>query len=229
MPVFRDLFQQLIHFTNPLRCKLRLNDLLMSGKSGNDVAVHRVLEQRPVSARRDRAGAGGGCDLCPRHRGRPAPRRASLRSSPGRAPRCSRRERRADVSVGQLPHERLHEAHRFEDLVEAHRNARRDVAARVRSRARVELLVRRDRMIDAQIARDAARPGRKPGEAHPLGELGRHLPGHDEAVLRARVLVIDRFQGRKLALDSLEMRGQGFARGARQVPRDAAGTTASIR
>src|SRR5882672_8961133 len=137
--------------------------------------------------------------------------------------RAGRRDLRADGPGGQLLHERLDEAHRFEDLVEAHRDTRRNVAAHVRSSARVELLVRRNRVIDAQIARDATRSGRKSGEAHPLGELGGNLSGHDEAVLRARVLVVDRFQGRDLALDSRQVGGEGFARGASQILRDAAG------
>src|SRR5207253_863532 len=77
-------------------------------------------------------------------------------------------------------------------------------------------------VVDAQIARDAARSAGKPGEPHALGERGRNLSGHDEAVLRACVLVVDRFQGRDLALDSLKVRGQGFARDARQVLRDTA-------
>src|SRR5207247_2472202 len=48
-------------------------------------------------------------------------------------------------------------------------------------------------------------------------------PGHDEAILWPGVLVVDRFQGRDLAFDSRQACDQRFARGERQIPRDAAG------
>src|SRR6266699_5887310 len=142
----------------------------------NDVAVHRVLEERPVLpggiVRMQAVDATCARDIeRDQHLATPA-----LDPAAAARTRCSRPERGADVSVRKLLHKRPHETHRFEDLVEAHRNARGDIAARVRSRARIELLPGRERIIDAQIARDAACPGRKPGEAHPLGELGVTCP-----------------------------------------------------
>src|SRR5256886_14820570 len=145
----------------------------------NDVAVHRVLEERPVLpggiVRVQAVDATCARDIeGDQHLAAPA-----LDPADAARARCSRPERRADVSVGQLPYERLHEAHRLENLVEAHGNARRDVAARVRSRARIELLPRRDRGGGAQNPREAAPSGGKSGEAPPPGEPRGAPPGHD--------------------------------------------------
>jgi len=60
-----------------------------------------------------------------------------------------RGDRRADFSRRQPLDERLDQADRFEHLLEAHRDARGDVAARVRGHARIELLPGRDRIVDA--------------------------------------------------------------------------------
>src|SRR2546426_665517 len=115
-----------------------------------------------------------------------------------------RRERRADLPWRKLLYERPYEAHRFEQLVETHRDPRRHVAARVRGHARIELLVRRNRVIDAQVVLHPARSAGESREAHASGELRQYLPGHDEAVLRARVLVVDRPERGDLAPDRLQ-------------------------
>src|SRR6266699_5227523 len=85
----------------------------------NDVAVHRVLEERPVLPRG-----------IVRMQAVDAVRRGGLQrdqhlSTPALDPaqtaraRSGRRDRRADVPGGQLLHEHLYEADRFENLVEA--------------------------------------------------------------------------------------------------------------
>src|SRR5207247_11301924 len=107
----------------------------------NDVAVYRVLEERPVLpggiVRVQAVDATCARDIeGDQHLAAPA-----LDPAEAARARDGGGDRRTDVPGRQLLHERLHEAHRFEDLVEAHCNARRDVAARVRGRARVDLRV----------------------------------------------------------------------------------------
>src|SRR2546428_4661004 len=134
-----------------------------------------------------------------------------------------RRERSADLPWRKLLYERPYEAHRFEQLVETHRDPRRHVAARVRGHARIELLVRRNRVIAAQVVLHPARSAGEPREAHASAELRQYLPGHDEAVLRARVLVVDRPERGDLAPDRLQALEQKPGLRGQKIRRDAAG------
>ena len=62
-------------------------------------------------------------------------------------------------------------------------------------------LVRRNGQVDPQVERLAARPCCRPGQAQARGELGQDLPGHDEAVLCAGVLVVNAAKHFHLRLD----------------------------
>src|SRR5258706_11297981 len=103
----------------------------------NDVSMHRVLEQRPVLP-------GGivrmhSVDAVLRGGFQRDQHLAAPALDPAQAARAhaGHADWRADAPRGQLLHERLDEAHRFKDFIETHCNARRDVAARVRSCARL--------------------------------------------------------------------------------------------
>ena len=104
---------------------------------GNDVADHRVLEHRPVLPRRvvavaapdawprPAASSSSATKTSPRQPStQPAPTDASLAAGAARV-RCS--------PAGSAAHDRADQAQRFEQLVEAHRDARRDVAVAVAS------------------------------------------------------------------------------------------------
>jgi len=85
-------------------------------------------------------------------------------------------ERQSDLAGRKLLDERPDQAHRLEQLLEAHQHARA-------TSPRVWEIMRgsscwygRGGVVDAQIALDAARPAGEPVQAQALGELGQDLP-----------------------------------------------------
>src|ERR1035437_4320263 len=93
----------------------------------------------------------------------------------------------------------------------------------MQSDAHPGLLIGRYRIIDAQVVFNAARASGDSGEPHFFGEFRQHLSGHDEAVLRAGVIVVDRFQRNGLGLYPRELCQQVRRPVARQIARDASG------
>ena len=170
----RDLAEYVEHSASPQRsCPLyeRLNDLLMSGKVGNDVADHRVLEDWPVGPRRVVGVA------APDRAAGPALERDHDRAAPAFDQPDALAERRRlgnlrrNVAFGERGGDRAHEPQRFLDLVEAHGDARGDVAGLGHGLADLERIVGQRRKIAPEIARLPAGAAGEAGQA----ELSREL------------------------------------------------------
>jgi len=85
---------------------------MMSVTGARDASLQRIVRN-----------ADDGCDLCPRVVEATITHPRQPRSNPGRA-RPAGRATGARMSRGQLLHERLHRAHRFEDSSNAPQRAR---------------------------------------------------------------------------------------------------------
>ena len=172
--------------------------------------VERLVDEREVRERccrspRARApassattGRGSGSAGCGRRRPAPAPRaprRASLRPSRRRSAAlpgsctCGARTAPSGRSRAEL----ADQAQRLEDLVEAHRHARRDVAVAAASPCvTCQRVVGRPGVVAAQVGGLAAGAAGQAGQPELRGQLGRDAAGGHEAVLQAGVLVVDR-------------------------------------
>ena len=172
-------------------------------KVRNDVADHRMLEHRPVLPRRVVRMAAA--DRCRRRRcrARPAPGRASLRRSPERQPpaRVGRRDvRRRRRRRAARRRSRAISRSDSSDLVEAHRDARRDIAVAARRRSHASAR-RRARTANRQ-RRSRAWPlarAREPEQPELGRELGAYAARRRETVLQARVLVVDAAAARAIS------------------------------
>ena len=164
----RDLFQDVQHGCSRVVPAVRqVERLVDQRKVGNDVADHRMLEHRPVRPRRIvRMAARGSLPSGPalqrdQHRSAPAfdvPRAPTLKAAaPGSVARIS--------SVGHRVDDRADEPQRFRDLVEAHGDARSDVAfvsrrharRRARRTARPRRSQRRSRAMSARATGESRR------------------------------------------------------------------------
>jgi len=117
MPVFSFCFRQFDTFPQIHAAVTQVERLVDEREVRNDVAVHRVLEERPVLPGRivrvQAVDATCARDIeGDQHLAAPA-----LDPACARRARCSRPERRADVSVGQLRTSAWHEGWRGEVLV----------------------------------------------------------------------------------------------------------------
>src|SRR5260221_4620882 len=101
------------------------------------------------------------------------------------------RYRRQDLAGGHRLDDALDEPQRLERFVEADGNARGDVARRGAHLADGERIVRCDRKIAAQVARLATGAARHPRQAELHGQRGRYDAARTEAILQARMLVVD--------------------------------------
>ena len=196
-------------------------------KVGNDVADHRVLEHRPVLPRRIVRMAAADRAVRARSRARPAPRRASPRRS--RAPSAyaggsatSARACSPSGSASTIARTRRSDS---SDLVEAHRDARGDVAVastspcarRARRRARTGRSQRRSRACPLARPASPVRPSLR-------GELRRDDAAGAEAVLQAGVLVVDVAQDAAPRARAPRTASRiGAARRGVEIARDAAG------
>lgn len=95
------------------------------------------------------------------------------------------RDLRGEPVVRQIREQRADRAHRLVRFGEAHRDARRDVAARVAADVDAQRVVWRQPMVRAHVARLPARPGGEPAYAEMRDRLRVEPPGAGEAVLQA--------------------------------------------
>ena len=114
-------------------------------------------------------------------------------------------ERRARSAARQRGAQRANQPQRLERLVEAHADAGRDVAVAVGRHLHVELIVRRPRMIAAQVGGLAARATGETGQSEARRELRLDAAGHQEAVLQPGMLVVDDAQRNDLGFDRVAL------------------------
>ena len=125
-------------------------------------------------------------------------------------PACAGQRRQAQAAGhrarGQAIADAADQSQRFEDLVEAHGNACRHVAAVVHARPDIQATIGFQRLIDAQVLGDAAGTCGHAGQAQTQRQLALHATGGHEAVLQAGVFIVDAAQRAHLALDGIALR-----------------------
>src|SRR6185503_18276670 len=120
-----------------------------------------------------------------------------------------RAKRDAKRSVGEAAEDDTLQPQRLERFLEAHDDARRDVAIAMRHELRLQPLVGREARVYTGVHRVAARARREADDAEPRGRVGQQSTGRHAAILQAGVVVVDRAQGAQLVLKAQRLLIQG--------------------
>ena len=218
----QDLSQELVHRLQVRSRVGQVERLVDEREVRNDVAEHRVLERRPVLP-------GGIVRMAaPYAAGRTGLERDEDLAAPALDPADAARalggrgQRRLRRPGAQVIEQRSLKAQRFERFVEAHVDARGDVAVARAGDARRERRVGDHAGMRPRVERDAAGARGEADHAEARRGLRRQPPAGDEAVLQSRVIVVDCAQHAELALEPVGLAPQAVDARCVQVNRDAA-------
>ena len=201
----------------------RLKDLLISGKSGT------MLPSTACSS----AGQfcqDGSCGW--QRRTRPAAPACSATSTsprqpwtPAQAARARRRigQRDTQLARGSASEQAALQLQRFENLLEANHDARRDIAIAMRHDPGGELIIGRKAGMHARVHRMAAGARGKPDHAQRRRGARREVATVDAAVLQAGVVIVDHAQRAQLGFQAVGFGEQAVTAGAVDIHGDAAG------
>src|SRR5579862_6009477 len=165
----------------------------------DDVADNGMFEDRPILPRRIVRMAAADRALraaLEREKHRPAP---ALDRAECETEARDLGQRKLDETRGQRGDEQIDEAQRFHYFVKARRDARGDVAVAMDDASHLQRVIRWYGRVAAQVAGKTAGARRKAREPQLGRELARDNAARTEAILQARVLVVDVAENAQLA------------------------------